>query len=115
MVQGGFAELDQLPATSLLASSSLYASAPVGYAEQLDFINAVAKIKRRWNPASCSGFAGNRAASWQTARNSQRPRTLDLDLFPMDHRSWKRRVYQPPRMHERAFVLMPLVKWSQNV
>ncbi|MDD5472030.1 MAG: 2-amino-4-hydroxy-6-hydroxymethyldihydropteridine diphosphokinase, partial [Sideroxydans sp.] len=38
------AALDTLPQTRLLKRSSLYCSAPVGYLDQPDFINAVAQV-----------------------------------------------------------------------
>jgi len=50
-VQEAFAELARIPGIALQARSSLYRTAPIGYTDQPDFINAVAG-----------------------------PRTLDLDL-----------------------------------
>ena len=49
-VEYALAELDRLPGTRLLAHSSLYASAPVGYIDQPDFINAVAQVETRLAP-----------------------------------------------------------------
>ena len=78
-----FDELAALPHTRLVARSSLYRSAPVGYAAQPDFINAVAQLdtglpaRARCSP-SCrrSRRAHGRARSFANA-----PRTLDLDLL----------------------------------
>ena len=39
-----FAALAALPQTRLVAVSSLYRSAPVGFADQPDFVNAVAQL-----------------------------------------------------------------------
>src|SRR5262249_54426257 len=44
-VRNAFAELDRLPHTRVVRQSSLYRSAPIGYAAQPDFINAVAQIE----------------------------------------------------------------------
>ena len=39
-----FDELSRLPQTRLVARSSLWRSAPVGYLDQPDFVNAVAQV-----------------------------------------------------------------------
>jgi len=49
-LQRAFAELDGLPETHLIARSSLYRSAPMGYLDQPDFVNAVAKIETSLPP-----------------------------------------------------------------
>ncbi|MEO6023122.1 MAG: 2-amino-4-hydroxy-6-hydroxymethyldihydropteridine diphosphokinase, partial [Burkholderiales bacterium] len=45
-----FAELDEIDQTHLLRTSSLYGSAPWGYANQPDFVNAVAQIETELSP-----------------------------------------------------------------
>jgi len=49
-VEYALAELDRLPGTRLIARSGLYASAPVGYVDQPDFINAVAQVETALAP-----------------------------------------------------------------
>ena len=49
-VESGIAALAALPATTLTARSSLYRTAPVGYLDQPDFVNAVAKIDTVLSP-----------------------------------------------------------------
>ncbi len=49
-VQRGFDEIAQLPQTQLLARSKLYRTAPVGYADQPDFINACALVETALAP-----------------------------------------------------------------
>ena len=49
-VERAMDELARLPQSRWLGGSSLYASAPVGYAEQPDFINAVAALETRLSP-----------------------------------------------------------------
>ena len=44
-VRAGLEELAMLPDTRLARVSSLYRSAPVGYLDQPDFVNAVAQIE----------------------------------------------------------------------
>ena len=77
-----FTELDRLPGTRLVARSSLYASAPVGYVDQPDFINAVAQLRTTLAPRALLTALldieqrHGRARSFRNA-----PRTLDLDLL----------------------------------
>ena len=105
--------LNQLPGTTLLAQSGLYRSAPVGYLDQPDFVNAVAKISTTLMPQVLL------AALLQIERECGRertfanaPRTLDLDILMYGHA----RIASPtltiphPRMGVRAFVLIPLAE-----
>lgn len=107
------AELDRMPRTRITGRSSLYRSAPLGYAAQPDFINAVARLE--------TGLPAERLLAELLTieqRHGRRrsvpnaPRTLDLDLLLYG----EARVDSPtlslphPRMHERAFVLRPLLE-----
>src|SRR5574340_1687412 len=77
-----FAELDRLPDTRLVARSSLYRSAPVGYTDQPDFVNAVAKIGTTLAPQALLQALlqiEHRHGRERSFRNA--PRTLDLDLL----------------------------------
>ena len=49
-LRAGVQALVRLTHTQLLACSSFYASAPVGYADQPDFVNAVAAISTGLQP-----------------------------------------------------------------
>jgi len=110
-IQKAFAELDRLPQTRLLSSSSLYRSAPVGYAEQPDFINAVAEIETGLAPHQLLDALldmEHRHGRVREFRNA--PRILDLDILLYDDLSFHEHglTLPHPRMHERAFVLQPL-------
>jgi 2-amino-4-hydroxy-6-hydroxymethyldihydropteridine diphosphokinase len=107
-----FVRLDQLPGTRLLAQSALYRSAPVGYLDQPDFVNAVAKIATTLVPQALL------AALLQIERECGRertfanaPRTLDLDVLLYDDRQIHEHglTVPHPQMHLRAFVLLPLL------
>lgn len=112
-VIAALAELGQLPETRLTGRSSLYGSAPLGYAAQPDFVNAVAKLETGLVPERL--LAELQAIE---ARHGRRrsfpcaPRTLDLDLLLYgDQEIDTPALAVPhPRMHERAFVLAPLVE-----
>lgn len=106
-----FAELGKLPQTRLLAHSSLYRSAPVGYDEQPDFINAVAEIETGLGPHELLNVLldmEHRHGRVREFRNA--PRILDLDILLYDDLACHEHglTLPHPRMHERAFVLQPL-------
>lgn len=106
-----FDELGRLPRTSLLSRSSLYRSAPVGYAEQPDFINAVAEIETGLGPHELLDALldmEHRHGRVREFRNA--PRILDLDILLYDSLACHEHglTLPHPRMHERAFVLQPL-------
>ena len=113
-----FDELAELPQTRVAARSSLYRTAPVGHADQPDFINAVAALDTQL-PAD----ALLRELQAIEARHRRKrsfpnaPRTLDLDLLLYgDARIDTPGLSVPhPRMHERAFVLQPLVEIAPQV
>ena len=112
-VNQAFAALAQLPQTRLLAQSSLYRSAPVGYAEQADFINAVAHIETGLSAHDLlQSLLGIERTFGRVRDFRNAPRTLDLDLLLyadlMFHAPGL--TLPHPRMHERAFVLLPLVE-----
>ncbi len=112
-VEFALAELDRLPATRLLARSSLYASAPVGYVDQPDFVNAVAQVETGLAPRALLAALldiEHRHGRERSFRNA--PRTLDLDLllYGDAHFHEEGLTLPHPRMHERAFVLLPLTE-----
>ncbi len=107
------AELDELPRTQLLRASSLYRTAPVGYADQPDFINAVALVETALPPpALMAELLAMEARHGRLRGLHNGPRTLDLDLLLYDDQVLDDSfVTLPhPRMHQRAFVLTPLLE-----
>jgi 2-amino-4-hydroxy-6-hydroxymethyldihydropteridine diphosphokinase len=108
-----FDELDGLPLTRVVARSSLYRSAPLGYAEQPDFVNAVARIETGLPPERLLAALHEIETRHGRERSfPNAPRTLDLDLLLYGDRAIERADLRlpHPRMHERAFVLAPLVE-----
>ncbi|MFN3397555.1 MAG: 2-amino-4-hydroxy-6-hydroxymethyldihydropteridine diphosphokinase, partial [Sulfurimicrobium sp.] len=76
-----FGELDTLPSTRLIAHSSLYRSAPWGYSDQPDFINAVAEIETRLEPRKLLEMLLDIEHRFGRVREFlNAPRVLDLDL-----------------------------------
>jgi len=112
-VQRGFDELARLPSSRLLMRSSLYCSAPVGRLDQPDFVNAVAQIETGLAPHDLLQALleiEHRHGRVRTQVNA--PRILDLDvLMYADLQCHESGLTLPhPRMHERAFVLQPLLE-----
>lgn len=111
-VEYALADLDRLPATRLISRSGLYASAPVGYVDQPDFINAVAQVETLLAPRALLAALldiEHRHGRERSFRNA--PRTLDLDLllYGDAHFHEEGLTLPHPRMHERGFVLLPLL------
>jgi 2-amino-4-hydroxy-6-hydroxymethyldihydropteridine diphosphokinase len=112
-VENAVAELATLPRTRLSARSSLYRSAPLGYAAQGDFVNAVAVIDTALGAQELlAELQAIEARHGRRRSFANAPRTLDLDLLLFgDARIDEPQLVVPhPRMHERAFVLRPLVE-----
>jgi len=110
-IRAAFAALATLADTRLVRVSSLYRTAPVGYLDQPDFINAVAEIDSALPPRELLQGLLQIETEFGRARSfPNAPRTLDLDLL------WYQGVccadeqltLPHPRMTERAFVLVPL-------
>ena len=104
--------LGQLSRTTLVARSSLYRSAPVD-ASGPDFINAVAAVQTQltaFDLLAALHDLEQRAGRERPWRNA--PRTLDLDLllYGQARIDSATLVVPHPRMHERAFVLVPLAE-----
>jgi 2-amino-4-hydroxy-6-hydroxymethyldihydropteridine diphosphokinase len=110
-IEYAFDELARLPQTQFVARSSLYASAPVGYLDQPDFINAVAEVATTLSAHALLAALlaiEQRHGRDRSFRNA--PRTLDLDLllFGETQLHDAQLTLPHPRMHQRAFVLLPL-------
>lgn len=112
-LQQALHQIDQLPHTRLLAHSSLYSSAPVGYLDQPDFVNAVAKVVTDLAPHDLLNALldiEHQHGRERTFRNA--PRTLDLDVLLYDDLQLHEHglTLPHPQMHLRAFVLQPLLE-----
>ncbi len=117
-VAAAFEALASIPGTRVDASSSLYRTAPVGLRNQPDFINAVARLQTVL-PApellealfAIEGRFGRR----RSVPNA--PRTLDLDLLLYGEAilGTPRLILPHPRLHERAFVLAPLLEIAPGI
>jgi len=106
-------ELDAVPRTRVLARSTLYRSGPLGKLDQPDFINAVAKLQTELSAVELMrALQAIETKHHRVRGEANAPRTLDLDLllFGDDIIRESSLTVPHPRMHERAFVLMPLAE-----
>jgi 2-amino-4-hydroxy-6-hydroxymethyldihydropteridine diphosphokinase len=117
-VKNAFIALEKLPKTKLIKASSLYITAPIGYSNQSDFINAVAELNTQLAPEilldELHGIE-NEAGRKRPFPNA--PRVLDCDLLLYDNITiHSAKLTLPhPRMFERAFVLLPLAEIAPDL
>lgn len=117
-VRAAMEELDGLPHTRVVKRSSLYRSAPLGYEAQPEFINAVAQLETGLPAQRLLAELQNVEARHGRRRSfANAPRTLDLDILLFGELSLDAPslTIPHPRMHERAFVLRPLLEISPDL
>jgi len=108
-----------LDGVELLGCSSHYASAPIGYDAQPDFVNAVARVATTLSPQQLlAALQGIEVGHGRRRSFRNAPRTLDLDivLFGELQQEDPQLTLPHPRCHQRAFVLLPLLElWPDCV
>jgi 2-amino-4-hydroxy-6-hydroxymethyldihydropteridine diphosphokinase len=95
----------------LVAASRVFRTPPWGYAEQADFLNAVVTAETVLPPLELLHVLLQIEQERGRVRSIPNgPRTLDLDLLLVDELvlDSPRLTLPHPRLHERAFVLVPL-------
>jgi 2-amino-4-hydroxy-6-hydroxymethyldihydropteridine diphosphokinase len=108
------AALGRIPDTRLVAVAPRYASDPVGPADQPRFLNTVAALLTRLDAPAL--HAALRAAEVELGKVPPAvrfgPRRIDLDLLAFGTEAIHTADLEVPhpRMHERAFVLKPLLE-----
>lgn len=106
--------LARLEAESRLTGvSSVYETDPVGFTGQRAFLNAVARIETEQAPLELLQWMRSIEADRGRVRTFPgAPRTLDIDvlLYGDLELSLGRLTVPHPRMHARAFVLIPLLE-----
>ena len=105
--------LDQHKKIRFVKRSSLYETEPVGYEDQDWFVNAVAELETELSPQELldalmkveQNMGRKREIKWG-------PRNIDLDILLYDQQCLDEPdlIIPHPRMHERRFVLVPLVE-----
>ena len=118
-----FQSINSITKTKLVKKSSLYHSAPIGYdASQLnntpDFINAVVQVSTQLSPENLLDALlqiENQAGRQRPFANAPRELDCDLLLYGNIVMHNKKLTLPHPRMHERAFVLLPLAEISPDL
>lgn len=113
-IREGLESLDGTPGVKLVACSSLWASDPVGYADQPEFLNGVAVFDTALRPEVFLLLLLKVEAEFGRVRGVPNgPRTLDLDMLFYDGET----VFHAPsltlphpRWRERPFVCAPLAE-----
>ena len=110
-VRRAFDEIAALPGTRVLARSRLHRTRPVGYADQPDFVNAMALVDTSLEPrALLAALLAIEQRHGRVRTIANGPRTLDLDIIVYGNRV----IDEPglkvphPRAKDRPFVMEPL-------
>lgn len=112
-IQAAAERLREVDGVKSVEMSSLYRTAPVGKTDQDWFVNAVGKVDTDL-PAN-ELFKECIEIERELGRERKErwgPRTIDLDILLYGNQKFDTNVLQVPhpRMHERAFVLIPLAE-----
>lgn len=110
--------LNEHEAIQVEVVSSVYETEPVGLTDQPAFLNIVVEITTSLTPVGllreCQQIEENldrvRVIRWG-------PRTIDLDILLYNHENIETETLTVPhpRMHERAFVLVPLAEIAPGI
>ncbi len=119
MVVAAIESIDASEHCEVVSRSSLYATAPMGFSDQPDYINAACALKTDLTPDQMLDFLLATELKFGRKRTglANRPRTIDLDLLLYGQRAISKPNLQipHPRMHERCFVLAPLAQIDINI
>ncbi|MGH8353773.1 MAG: 2-amino-4-hydroxy-6-hydroxymethyldihydropteridine diphosphokinase, partial [Pseudomonas sp.] len=113
-LRGALAALAALPQSQLIASSSFYASDPLGPPDQPRYVNAVAALDTGLAPLPLLDALQAIELNQGRVRKAERwgPRTLDLDILLFGERQLDEPRLKVPHYHMQArpFVLYPLAE-----
>ena len=112
------AEAALLPAVQVVAASSIYETAPWGYADQPDFLNQVLQGETELEPLGLLQYM--KQLEIELGRKPSvryGPRLIDLDILFYDDLMLETAelVIPHPRLVERAFVLVPLAELAPDL
>lgn len=99
--------------TRISRASSVYETAPQGKTDQPNFLNIVIEIDTDLGPrALLEHIQGVERSQGRIRRERWGPRTIDVDLvlYGEENVLEEGLTVPHPRMHERAFVLVPLLE-----
>lgn len=105
-------EIDEIHDAALVSVSPFYQTVPVGILDQPPFVNAVVQVETTLSPQDfLRQLSAIESDHGRIRAEKNGPRTLDLDILIFNE--WRiddgNLTIPHPRMHERAFVLVPLL------
>jgi 2-amino-4-hydroxy-6-hydroxymethyldihydropteridine diphosphokinase len=109
--------LEDTDGITCIAVSNVYETEPVGYTKQGKFLNLVLAVRVEIGPFELLNIVLDIEKKLGRERNIRfGPRTIDLDILTYGNIQIDadRLVVPHPRLHERAFVLKPLLDIDQN-
>jgi 2-amino-4-hydroxy-6-hydroxymethyldihydropteridine diphosphokinase len=116
-LQGAVDRLGASPGIRVRRSSRVWETDPVGGPEQPEFLNVVVEIDTDLDPLDLLHVCNAVEAELGRTRDVRwGPRTIDIDVLLIDDLT----IDEPtltvphPRMHQRAFVLLPLLDLEPN-
>jgi 2-amino-4-hydroxy-6-hydroxymethyldihydropteridine diphosphokinase len=104
--------------THLQVASSLYKTEPIGYREQDWFINCVAQVSTILVPSALQLFLQGIEQQMGRQKTFQMgPRLIDIDIlfYGTEVVEETGLTIPHPRLHERAFVLVPLAELAPDL
>lgn len=113
LIDHALARIAASPDVRVLRRSALYRTPPWGVTDQPDFFNAVAELETGVPAPELLRLLLSIESELGRRRNGERwgPRCIDLDLLAYDDLECRTAALElpHPRMHLRAFVLVPLL------
>ncbi len=111
-------QLSKHPNVNIIKQSSIYETDPVGPVEQEQFLNIVIEVETDLQPHHLLDVC--QKTEWQLGRKREikwGPRTIDLDIlvYNQENIETERLILPHPRLHERAFVLIPLSELNDRL
>jgi len=106
------------PEVRVLAESGIYETPPWGYTEQPAFLNMALKAETNLEPRALLKHLKNIEAGLGREKSFRYgPRKIDMDILLYEDRIFSNEmlVIPHPRLHERAFVLVPLADVGAEV
>jgi 2-amino-4-hydroxy-6-hydroxymethyldihydropteridine diphosphokinase len=99
------------PKVTIIKESPIYITPPWGFEDQPEFLNQVLEVRTKMRPGRLLAYLKRiekKMGRLKTFRNG--PRLIDLDILFYGQRVIERSKLRipHPRLHERAFVLVPL-------
>jgi 2-amino-4-hydroxy-6-hydroxymethyldihydropteridine diphosphokinase len=111
-------KIGQLPEVEVVNTSSIYETDPVGYENQEQFLNMAIQVSTPLNPFELLDTCLEIELNLGRKRDIRwGPRTIDLDILLFNHENieTEKLIVPHPRMHERAFVLIPLLEIDSSI